>query len=109
MTLQKNLERFRGDSYPILLKVKDEENTVNITSYTFRFTMAKDIYTLRNPLVRVGGTIQDGSTGIVEFKFLPNTFNVVGDYIYDIQMTCPAGVVYTVMAGTISIKQDVSI
>ena len=107
------ISMYRGDSYPITLKLKDSTSGAAIDLTGASLLMTVD--TLENPvddstkLFEVAGVLDaDPSTGVVTFT--PTSVNtaVVGAYFYDVQLTDADGNVRTVAKNTFTISQDIT-
>ena len=104
MTIEKDITRYQRNSYPIILLINDDGTPVDINNYIFKFTVVKDKYSLRTPMVKTPGTLST-NTGEVQFLFQPKTFDTPGVFLYDIQMITDTGDVYTLQAGKLIILQ----
>lgn len=100
----------RGDSAPIPWTVKQSGTAIDITGYTFQFTVNAEL----NPpdtaeeQFSVAGTITDAPNGEVEFR--PTTGNTdlpPGTYYYDIQVIDPGTFKTTVLKSDFVIEQDI--
>ena len=100
---------FRGDNRIFDVVVTDALTglVANITSWTFKLTLAK--YKGGTSLCQVSGTITDAANGAVRFELLPANTTPVGRYHYDVQATTDALRIYTIDSGTFEIVQDVTV
>lgn len=108
MTLKANFSRYRGDSYPISTVIKDAGAVVNIDGYKFVMTVVESVKTVDTPQLVVEGVIDEPTTGEVKFPFTGDSFNTVGVFSYDIQMTKDTGEIYTLAVGKITVTQDIT-
>lgn len=92
----------RGDSYPLILTIKDSDTNqpINLTGYSFKLTVTKD----RDPvdssskIFEVIGVVdpdQINNTGKVSFTPSTTDTSIAGKFYYDIQLTYN-NVVYTI-------------
>ena len=113
MTLSKELEIFRGDSFPITMTLRDSETLepIDLTGYSALMTVNSEQFPTdaSNQLWQTAGALDaDPTTGIVVFT--PSTSDTdqdPGTYFYDVQIT--NGVtIRTVVKSTLDIKQDIT-
>ena len=76
------ITRFRGDTYPLIVTIKENGVPVDISTAVTKMTIAF----LDTPSETIIGTNVDGSAGKVRFDFTPETVDVVGKFFYDIQV-----------------------
>ena len=74
------IERFRGDTYPIVVTIKENSNAVDLTGCTVKMTIGY------STPVTVTGSITDAVNGIVQFNFTESDVSKVGRFEYDIQV-----------------------
>ena len=107
------LSIFRGDTESIIVTIEDNSGgTVNITGYTFYFTVKENesdgdgsALILRNVTSHTDPV--NGQTVIS----LPagSTSIAIGKWFYDIQMKDVAGNITTLLKGDFVVKKDVSV
>lgn len=108
-----SISMYRGDSYPITLKLTDSTSgaVIDLTGASLLMT----VDTLENPvdattkLFNVTGVLAtDPTTGVVQFTPTAANTAVVGTYYYDVQLTDADGNVRTVVKSTFTITQDIT-
>lgn len=106
------ITRFRGDTVPDRVTVKDSTGTViDISGYTFLLTVNsnKEPTSSAGQLMQITGVVTDGTHGLVEFSPTSDQANQApGKYFYDIQMTTDTGKIQTIVCGTYVFKQDIT-
>lgn len=106
-----DIERKRGDTYPIeILVVDDAGAVVNITGATFLFTVdpEKDPATSTNNKFQLSGVITNAAGGAVEFRPSAANVNLLGTFYHDIQMTDSGGFISTLNKGKFKLVQDIT-
>lgn len=105
---QNNIERRRGDTYPIVFIIKSKNKPIPIDNWS-NFRMA--IVTEQRPeddtgevVELVGSLLSDGSDGKVKFN-VPSSVPA-GSFYYDAQGTDSGGFIVTFSEGKIKILQD---
>lgn len=106
------LERYRGDTLPIMCTVSTvaTQTATNITGCSFLFT----VNSLCNPpdnttqVMQVVGDVADAVNGVVQFAPTVDQVNLVGFYYFDIQMTDTYGNTCTLVKGSIVFRQDIT-
>lgn len=106
--------RKRGDTYPIVVQVKDAETgaVVPLTSDTFLLTVDPSPAPADDGanLFQLVGTIVDAPNGKVRFGPLsdPQSDQVPSTYFYDVEWTNPGGDVRTILQGEWEVEQDIT-
>jgi hypothetical protein len=105
-----DIERKRGDTYPIEITVLSDGVALDITGASFLLTVdpAKEPTDATNNLCQLTGVITDAPTGAVSFTPTANQMDAVGKYFFDIQMTDASGAIRTIDAGKFVLKQDIT-
>lgn len=109
-----NIEWYRGDSFPLELKLKDKATglPLTITGYSFILTVdsvssPSDAST--NIFSVEGIVVGDGTEGKVTFTPTADDTDITpAKYYYDIQMTDPSSNVRTIAKYNFKITQDIS-
>lgn len=107
------ISMYRGDSYPITLRLKDLTSgaVIDLTGCTLLMT----VDSLEAPpddttkLFEVDGVLDaDPTTG--KATFTPTSANTatVGSYFYDVQLTDADGNIRTVVKSTFTVSQDIT-
>ena len=104
---------YRGDGYPITLKLTDKITgaAIDLTGCSLIMTVSTLEYPPDNStkLFDVDGVLDtDPTTGRVSFTPNPSDVAVPGSYFYDIQLTNPSGHVRTVAKSTFAVFQDIT-
>lgn len=106
------LEIKRGDSKSYTLFFTDENSVpLDITGYTLFFTVkeklddvdtsAKISYTIT--------TFTSPTTGEAVINLTPSNTNLIGSYLFDIQIKDTAGNITTILEGIINFSRDVTL
>ena len=100
----------RGDTAPILFAITLSGAIVDITGYTFQFTVNSE----RNPVdtanekFSIAGVITDAVNGELEFRpSAVNTDLASANYYYDVSMVDTGGFKTTVAKASFIIEQDI--
>lgn len=111
---KKNLERFRGDTYPDVFTLKDSAGAaVDITGYSFLMSVDIDENPANadNQVYQITGVIV-GAASDGQFSFTPTAMQAdqdpKGKYFYDVQMTDSGGAITTIAKGKLVYKQDIT-
>ncbi len=113
MSVNNDIEIVRGDTFEASIPVKSADGTVfPVTDFTVIIAVAKGSPSLDPELIiNEAGTIEDGPGGIIHVE-IPKEKTILlspGTYKYDIQITSPAGKVYTVVRyATMEVGQSIS-
>lgn len=104
-----DIERKRGDTYPIQITVLENGVGMNIsgTSFTLTVDPAKLPTTAVNNIMSLAGVIVNAATGRVDFTPAPADVDHVGKYYHDVQMVDGAGLKRTVVDGKFTLIQDI--
>lgn len=112
MAVSTSITMFRGDSYPIIINVRQNGVAMDLTDCTFKMT----VDSLQNPpddttllFELIGALSATPTDGTVEFT--PTTTNTdldVGKYYYDVEMTDSEGNIRTILKSTFSIQMDIT-
>ena len=74
------IERFRGDTYPLIVTLKENGNPVDLSSSTV--TMSLKMGTL----ISIVATVTDAVAGISRFDFSESIVSTEGKFKYDISV-----------------------
>lgn len=112
MTAHYDIERFRGDTEPIVLQLVDTngvEITDSIASATFILTVSEEAApTTIPPVFTINGTSIDDTAKTVNFLFTTADADNFGAFYYDVQMTDSLGVIRTILNGLMLFEQDIT-
>lgn len=115
---RRNLEMYRGDTYPFEVVVENAGNPVNISGFQFRMTCKyrvqdpdnQAVFTLTSPTNIV---VTDAVNGELFITIPPSATSSLQAYVYhlwyDIQAYNDINTVYTICSGQIVINPDCSI
>lgn len=106
------ITRYRGDTVPDQVTVKNSDGTVkDITGYTFLLS----VNTLRNPpdattqLFQLTGTVAVGTDGVVTFPITSmQADQAINKFYYDVEMTDTGGKKKTILKDSYTFVQDIS-
>ncbi len=74
------IKRFRGDTYPLIVTLKENGSPVDLNGSTVKMTIG-----LSTP-VTITGTLNDAAGGVVQFDFDQASVGTAGRFSYDIQV-----------------------
>jgi BppU N-terminal domain len=105
-----DIERKRGDTYPIEITVLSDGVALDITGASFILTVdpVKAPTDALNNLCQLTGVITDAAAGEVSFTPTANQMSPAGKYYFDIQMTDASGAKRTIDAGKFVLTQDIT-
>lgn len=105
-----DIERKRGDTYPIEIVVNADGAPLNVTGTSLILTVdpEKAPLTAAANLFQLNGVVTDGPNGRVAFTPTPVQMDHVGKFYFDIQMTDGTGAKRTVAEGKFIFTQDIT-
>lgn len=105
-----DIERKRGDTYPIEIAVSADGAALNVTGTSLLLTVDPNKAPLDATanLFQLNGVVTDGPNGRVAFTPTPSQVDRVGKFYYDIQMTDGTGAKRTVAEGKFILTQDIT-
>ena len=96
------ITRFRGDTYPLVITLKENGVAVDLSGATVRMTIGLDTSVLCD------ADITDATDGIAQFNFDESHVGNVGIFSYDIQVIS-GGFITTYVKDEFELIQDVTI
>lgn len=108
---QKSLEVKRGDSKTYTLHFKDEDGAaIDITGYEIRFSVKEKIDDLdaAAKIAKVITSHTDPTAGKTQISLSVSDTNLVGNYIFDVQVKNTLNQVTTLLEGVITFTKDVT-
>lgn len=115
-----DIERRRGDTKTIVIRLTTDGSPVDVTGYTATLT----INTVKAPNIdvspvegqqifqAVGAALSSpGTDGKIAFpmaQFAASPYVPVGSYFYDVQITDVAGEIFTPLIGKFKVVQDIT-
>lgn len=105
-----NITRYRGDTYPIYVKVKNENSIpVDITDWTLVMSLCDTSSpTVSDYVWQVTASVSEPESGIAFFDFTDEQMNLLGTYYYDIQILDQASKKRTIKKGSLVFFQDIN-
>lgn len=107
-----NIERRRGDTYPVRLFITNNNAPFNISGAALSLTVntsAAPVGGVPAPEFTLTGTIVDPSGGVVEFApSAAQADQTPATYYYDVQLTTSGGAILTVVSGKWIVEQDIT-
>lgn len=105
-----DIERKRGDTYPIEITVLNNGAAMNISGASFLLTVDpnKEPADATSNICQLVGVVTDAPNGRVSFTPTAQQMDHVGKFYHDIQMTDGTGAKRTVDAGKFTLKQDIT-
>ena len=108
---QANLTAQRGDTEEYTLYFKDSDGMViDITGWVVFFTVKENLDDT-DANAKISKTITDHTdpiNGETVLKLTPTDTNLVGNYLYDIQIKKANGDIKTILQGTIDFGKDIT-
>lgn len=102
-----NLRIYAGDDFDLPIELQDANSVpIDLTGYTGRAQFRRN-YDDTNP-VEATVTINQGGTGLVVSLTSAQTELMSGDFIYDLQLTNPAGKKRTYLTGDVTVSREVT-
>lgn len=114
MIEQCTLEIKRGDSVSYTLFFRDEDGVIiDITGYEIRFTVKEkitdtDATALTNGISKTITTHTNPSNGETAISLTPTDTNLIGSFVFDIQVKDVSGNITTILEGIINFSKDVT-
>jgi hypothetical protein len=111
MAAKINITRFRGDTYQVVLNIKNPDRTpFDLTgrSFTLSVIAGRDKGSASYLLQSTGASIGDPSEGVLGFPLTAEQVAHAGSYEYDVEMVDMDGTVKTIAHGTWLFIQDVT-
>lgn len=109
------LKMVRGDSNLITILVKSKETSgletaIDITGATAKLTVKKERNGTDPNLLQLTGAVTDAEEGELSFTFVPADTRSLetGTFYYDVQVTLPGPLVYTVALDTFELLPDIT-
>lgn len=105
------LERVRGDTKPLRVKLTTDGAPIDVASWSGRWTISteKDPIGTANQQAQISGAPATPTTdGIIEFAPALLDVDLVGSFYYDVEVTDAAGKVLTILKGKVKFLQDIS-
>jgi len=102
---------FRGDDRNYNLIFKDADGVaIDITGWTIFVTVKEKINDSDDDAkIAIEATITNAVGGLATFSFTDvQTYELNGDYYYDVQIKKADGAIFTVTSGRIKIKRDIT-
>ncbi len=96
------IKRFRGDTYPLIVTLKENSTAVNLAGSTVRMTIGLDTPST------ITATITDAAGGEVQFDFTQTEVGVSGRFSYDIEVIDSGGIVTTYVKDIFELVEDVT-
>ncbi len=105
-----DIERKRGDTYPIEITVLSNGAPMAISGASFLLTVdsRKEPTDGTTQICQLTGVITNALTGSVSFTPTAPQMDHVGKFFFDIQMTDGTGAKRTIDAGKFTLKQDIT-
>lgn len=103
-----NLQVFQGDDFAAIVLVTNADGTpANITGYTALAQIRRAVADV-DPVVVATFTATVASPNVNLSLSNAQTRPLTGRYVWDLQLTSPAGVITTVVAGRVVVTAEVS-
>jgi len=96
------IERFRGDTHPETMTIKDDGAAIDITGATIEMTINYD-----TPK-KITATITDAANGKVSFPFVAGDVPTAGLFKYDVQVTLSSGEISTHAKDDFELLEDIT-
>jgi len=96
-----NIKRFRGDTYPLIVTLKENGAAVNLSAATVKMTIG-----LETPVSITAG-ITDAAGGVAQFDFDQTHVGTAGRFSYDIEVQ-DGGYITTYVKDIFELVEDVT-
>ena len=101
MAVSNKIERFRGDTYPLIVTLKENGAAVDLTTAVVKMTISFNIS------LTLTATITDAANGKVQFDFSAANVDTSGRFNYDIEVT-DGGYITTYVKDSFELTEDVT-
>lgn len=111
MAAKINITRFKGDTYQVVLNIKNPDRTpfdLSSRSFTLSVIAGREKGSSNYLLQSTGAPIGDPAEGALGFPLTPEQVAHVGSYEYDVEMTDTDGTAKTIAHGAWLFLQDVT-
>jgi len=102
----------RGDNFSRTIIFEDADGSpIDVTGWELRFTVKAKITDPDSSAViaKVINTFSDPTSGIIELELTSTDTNqIIGSYLFDIQIKTANNEIFTILEGIITITQDVT-
>mgnify|MGYP000026362679 CR=1 FL=1 len=95
------IQRFRGDTYPLIVTLKENGSAVDLTTATVRMTIGLDTPST------ITATATNAAGGEVRFDFTQTEVGTAGRFSYDIEVT-DGSIVTTYVKDIFELIEDVT-
>ena len=96
-----SIKRFRGDTYPLIVTLKENGAAVDLSTATVRMTIG-----LETP-VTIMANITDAAGGVAQFDFDQTHVGAAGRFSYDIEVV-DATIITTYVKDIFELVEDVT-
>ena len=96
-----SIKRFRGDTYPLIVTLKENGSPVDLSTATVTMTIG-----LSTP-ASITATVTDAANGVAQFDFTQTEVGTAGRFSYDIQVE-DGGYITTYVKDIFELIDDVS-
>lgn len=109
LPIAQDLIRTRGDTKPFRWTVNDNTGAgQDLDGYTFKMTIASEKNPVDETTKIFSMTGSNDGVGALSFTPLVADVDLLGTYYYDVQMTDPDTLIYTLAKGKIKFNQDIT-
>jgi hypothetical protein len=102
---------YQGDDYSASVEVNHADGSnADLTGYTLMAQIRRDVAD-RSPTVAADITVAflDAAAGLISLKVSHTvTTALTSNYVWDLQLTAPSGIITTVLAGAVSVRAEVT-
>lgn len=105
------LEAYRGDTYPILLTITEDDEALNLTGWTVFLTVKENEDDLdANAKISKTNTVHaEPLAGKTRFVLTAtDTAELAGIYYFDVQVKRADGTIFTAVKGIINFSKDIT-
>ena len=104
-----NFNLYRGDTTEFVIRPKNANGSAfDLTGYTAEFTIANQRGSAATQYE--AQAVVNATTDIVTCTILPGVGRqlVPGTYVYDVEITSGAAVIFTLLTGTVTVTDDIT-
>ena len=99
--IDNSIKRFRGDTYPLIVTLKENGAAVDLSTATVKMTIGLDVP------VTITASITDATGGVAQFDFTQDHVGAAGRFSYDIQVE-DGGYITTYVKDIFELVEDVT-
>jgi|SRR5215471_20953033 len=109
MVTQVDIEVYQGDDWAGIVTVMDGDQPATLTGYTAQAQVRLGPADTTPVLVEMGAIVDPIITGRINLSITStDSATLKCNYLWDLQLTAPSGVVTTLLAGRVLVTQEIT-